>query len=260
MENKLANEIREKIIEFRNNIILENNNQKELTLNFAQDVSEWAEQCLHTIGKNLQLPINIFAIAKALDLEVLRIDLSDGTKVKRDHIFTKQTSLSKINSQMISFNGNTIIGLDKNKPIENSKFALANQIGFYLLSHNINTNDKNLMELRQFSEQPFFNIETDEFYDKYVAKIFAMCLLLPLRLFLEKFDIYATLMIKNNQININQWLKYLSDSVAIDDYNFHVTYEFMIDITYSLYRKEPNNFIKDYPNLCDISKIRDVAS
>lgn len=177
------------------------------------------------IGK-YSLPIDIDAVLKYLGIQVVETKLNDNTDSdKRSNRVVGQLS---IHPQIFGSGTTKCIYIDSEATLYTQRYALAHELGHYL----INENRKLFND--EYCIMPMLPRKAEEL----VADAFAVSLLIPIKVFIRKFDIYISEERQkgNLPISTEDWLQYLSTSARVSYHYVACGYQQLRCVAFWLYQ------------------------
>lgn len=185
-------------------------------LQFYDDIEHEIEEFCVKNNILRKLPVDIETVADIMDLDVSYVDLNpiaaENTFVIVGNTFTWK-----------SLGGDEMkkkVYIDKNADINSQRYALAYEIGINMLAEKLG--DENVPKNYNYSV-PILPINPV----KFMAEVYAMCLLLPYENLLDILDNYVKDDRHASPIDNIEWIDYLADCAKIPKYNLCIGFSYI---------------------------------
>lgn len=165
-----------------------------------------------------EFPVDINEIAEIRDMTVFYRDLNP---VDAENTFAVVGNT--LEWKMLDDSLSKVVSIDKNQDNNSKRYALAYEIGISMLSDRLG--DMNVPKSFNYSV-PILPADSK----KFLAEIYAMCLLLPWRSLLEALDRYVKDGSHASPIDNIEWIDYLADCAKMPRYNLCIGYSYISKI------------------------------
>lgn len=184
--------------------------------NICVQISRDVEEYCKSNGVDRQFPVDIEYVAKIMGLRVLYVDLNP---IEENNIF----SISGTTMMWKTMNGDkkNLVCIDSNADKNVQRYSLAYEIGISML------NQKGLsIDIGYNYSVPILPIDSK----KFLAEIYAMCLMLPWRALMETLSSYVDQPEHTRPIDNVEWIDYLADQAKMPRNNVCIGFSYISKI------------------------------